>query len=165
MKILILLVLSVLFIPSVSAGSYVGISQTEIDYENSEVADLDFEARGVIIGYEIGNNAAVEFRYSEGSDDDTLYGYDVKIDSTYGVYGKYKFASSAPITPYVLLGFTKAKLKVESFGSDSESDLSYGAGFSVSVTESISIAAEYMVLIKKKGAELNQTAINLVYEF
>ena len=63
------------------------------------------------------------------------------------------------------IGYTKGKLSADGYGSDTESDFSYGAGIDFSLTDSLVVRAEYMVLIDKDEYEFDALSASLVYNF
>jgi outer membrane immunogenic protein len=149
--------------PSAVAGSYVGFSHGDVGYDESD-ASLDFSTNTIILGTELSNTFAIEGRYGKGSDDDQIYILDVEIDSVYGLYGKFTLANETSVTPYAIVGYTKGKVKTD-YGSDSESDFSYGLGLEFALSESIAVGAEYLVLLDKDDYEFSSANVNLIYSF
>ena len=149
---------------SYSGDLYGGIQYSKVDYSESGLG-LDFSTVGAIAGYELTNAFAIEARYSKGQSDDSAFGVGFEVDNTYGVYGVVSLPNETNIEPYVVIGYTKGKLSASGYGSESESDFSYGAGISFKLAESLSIRTEYMVLLDKEDYEFNSVSASLIYKF
>ncbi len=159
-------ILSLAYISPASAdsGFYAGVNYTKINYEES-YGDLDFATVGGILGYNLSSTFGIEARYSQGQSDDSIEGYTVKIDNMLSILGRLSLQNDTNLTPYVVAGYTRGELDIESYGSDDASDFSYGAGVAIELTKGLNAGVEYMVLIDKDSYEFNGLSANLVYTF
>jgi len=145
------------------AGFYAGASYSQIEYSES-AGELDFTTAGAIVGYNLTSSFGLEARYSEGQSGDDFQYHSFEIDKVMSVFGRLSLQNDTNITPYILVGYTRGEIDGD-YGSDSDTDISYGAGVGFELAKGLSIAAEYVVLIEE--SEYDFTALNatLVYTF
>lgn len=147
-----------------TTGIYLGVKAGQFQVDDMDLGNnvaVEFDKSntfGVIAGYDFGDGLAVELDYYAGSNADiqtntTATGeYEV---STLGVYGVYRYYPEL----YQQL-FFKAKVGLineevsmsaqngQNFAAAEESDtgLSFGAGFGFNITPNLSLEAEYTVV-------------------
>lgn len=150
-------------------GPYLGAGYTDasIDFD---VIDKDADI-GVLFaraGYQINQNIAVEGRLGTGVDDDEIYGVEVELKDTYGVYVKAGFPTQSGLYPYALLGMTHVKVKASGFGgseTDSDSDISYGIGADYWFNSTVSAGLELANLYDKDGDEVTGITFGMNFRF
>ena len=165
MKIVLFTLMMCLSSLSVAGDLYGGASHSNLDFKVDGVSSLDFTTVGIIVGYELTNQVAIEARYAEGKKSDDIGGTDVEADKVASVFAKVAIPNETTLTPYLLVGYTKATLDIEGFGGESETDSSYGVGVQFELTEALHLDAEYVVLMSDSDYDLNSVGVNLVYHF
>lgn len=110
----------------------------------NESFDLDNSLLGLSVGYQVNKYFAIEGRGYGGVSDDDILGEKVKIKNHFNVLAK----GIIPIHEeyfrvYGLLGYGYTKLDVAS-SSESDSNIMYGVGFSVSNDKPISLDIEWI---------------------
>ncbi|MBJ6137877.1 porin family protein [Marinobacter litoralis] len=126
---------------------YAGLNYTfmnlDFDGEDADVGTLSGKV-GVMANEYVGFEARAGF----GVNDDDIGGVaDVEVDNFFGGYATFNMVNESPVTPYAVIGFTRAELEVDTaFGSDSDddSDFSYGAGINFEMAQNVSGNLEYM---------------------
>jgi len=132
----------------------------------------DFNAAGVIAGYQFNKYFALETRYATGTSGYSSsygtpeepwgsYSEDIDTQTSLSIKASYPIFESFKI--YGLAGFTKTKLEIKGVGqkndsdgnivenysykrTDSESGFSYGIGLDYQVNEQVNIFIDYQVL-------------------
>lgn len=181
-----------LFIPSLSYANnnephvYMGLlySYLNVDVDiddrvnnQSYSDDFDNSLVGVSVGYQFHKFFALEGRGYGGVSDDEVGGVTAKIENHFNIIGK----GIIPIDEqyfkiYGMIGYGYSKLKVAT-ESDSDSDILYGVGFSVSNNKPISLDIEWIraydgdssVTVNGDRYDVNLQGdmfnLNLVYHF
>ena len=106
----------------------------------------------------------LEVRGSSGLADDDIQGYEFSIDKMISVFGRLSLQNDTNITPYILGGYTKVWVDTD-LGSGTDSDLSYGVGAALGLTDDLSVAVEYVVYIDKNSYDFSGPGITLAYKF
>lgn len=110
------------------SGFYLGASYTQL---NTDILDDDPGVLNGIIGWSANENFGVEARIGGGVKDGSLLGFDVSVDSYYGVFLRGTLPVTDLFSIYAVAGYGSGELSV--FGvSDSASSAAYGAGFELS---------------------------------
>lgn len=150
---------------------YGEIGYTALKVEEDELSVKPAVVRG-ILGADFHPNLAVEGMLGFGVKDDTLTiaGVPVKaeIEHSYGFYIKPKFNATNELELFARLGYAKTKLKVSALGasaSDSEGDVSYGAGLSYSFTPTAYGTVDYMSYYDKDGVKANGFTLGVGFKF
>ncbi|WP_144394745.1 porin family protein [Pleionea sediminis] len=160
------LILSSALSASAFADDYVGANYAIVDVDSAKPTALSFK-----YGKHITNNIVVEGRLGLGLSDDELdFFTDVKaeLDNMYGVYGVYRFMPKSSFDLYGLVGFTKGKVSAKGSGfsvSESESDLSYGLGFDIKMSDSTAFNLEWARLIDKDDLEATTISAGVTFKF
>lgn len=148
---------------SVTAQPYVGLDYTHLEDSGIELGALTLKG-----GYQLNDWAAVELRGGLGVVDDNYHGADVELEHHVGGYFRAGLPNDSAIYPYVIAGYTHAKIKA-SFGgfsdSDSEGDFSWGIGASVRLNELWSANVEVMRYFDKSNIELDGVSVGVTYNF
>lgn len=130
-----ILVLALLFTTYTYADepgdTYIGVQFGQSTLEVETLDDIETTYGLVRLGIYVTESFAVDLRYGNGLEDDTLSGVDYSIDRIAGLYAVYHFELSSETSIYGLVGYTEIDLKAESnSGSivEEEDDISYGFG-------------------------------------
>lgn len=120
------------------------IKNTTNNTEQSGSVDFNNSLVGLSFGYQFHKHFALEARGYGSVNDDRIGDYKVKVSNHFNVLAK----AILPIDQeyfriYGILGYGKTKLKVAGV-SDSDSDFLYGAGFSISNHNPVSIDIEWI---------------------
>lgn len=167
--------MAVLFPGTVSAeGKYYGMDAMLVTYSEAGFPDFKPKVLGFKFGNQINANIAIEGRFGLGLTDDTqnfciisCADLTFEIDNFLGAYMKFMPAGNETKL-YGLLGFTKGKASVSALGlsaTESETDLSYGFGVEVKVSEDAGVNFEYLQAIDKDTFELSSINIGFVSYF
>lgn len=121
---------------------------------DAEVFDVDFDIGAVrgIVGYEVHPNLAVEAMLGLGAGSDAVSGngetVKLELEHSYGVYLKPKVRVAEGLELFGRVGYAHSKLKARAVGyrseTDSDNDVSYGAGLSYQFTKSVYGSVDYM---------------------
>lgn len=151
-------------------GWYAGISATQLNYDESDMDDLDLRAIQLQAGYRLNRYVALELRGGVGAGDDSfhenVFGVDVNgsVEVDYMASALVKgIIPLGPVELYGVAGYTKAQfdlsVRIPAYGiseseSDSDGDLTYGLGVSFAPAESISLFVEYMNYYDEDSVEI-----------
>lgn len=149
-------------------GLYAGalLTRTTVSFDSG--ADFNPTTIGAKLGMSINKNFAVEARLGTGLSDDSISGFDIKVDNFAGVYAKGILPVSDVASVYGLLGYTQGKLKAEFAGqsdSDSDSDISYGIGAEFAVSANTSVGVEWARLFKGDGYKVDGLSLGVSFKF
>ena len=138
-----------LFGPAAHAGdNYFGVSLNAIEYtEDGTDGTLDFLSVNGTLGQRFNDNIKGEMRFGVGIDGDEIEEIDIDLNNYFGVYIKAGPALGEQFFPYVILGYTQAKLEASAFGteiSETESGGSFGFGVDFSINAYTAINLEYL---------------------
>ena len=129
------------------AGNNIGI----VKYSENDLKDASVTSVIGRLGVNFSENFSGEIRLGTGIQEDTINvsGIDVdfEIDSLIGGYLRGDFKITEAFFPYAVLGYTKVEgtASIGSIGvSDSGSDVSFGIGADIKITDTITINAEYI---------------------
>ncbi|WP_341501898.1 porin family protein [Gallaecimonas sp. GXIMD4217] len=145
-------------------GPYIGAHYSALEVEDSGF-DVDLGVLGAQAGYNFNEFFAIEGRLGFGISDDSIFGTDVELENYYGAYLVPQFQFNEVFGAYALLGFTKGKIKVSGFGSDSEDDFGYAIGARFNVAENANLFVEYGQLMDTHGVEFNTVTAGFNYRF
>ena len=137
----VILGLMMLVTSMVNAGAYVGTQVATLGDD-----DLSFNIVNAVVGYDFNEVVGVRTRYMVTSNDDSIDGVTVDLDSAYGADLIFSIPSEG-FNPYVLVGTTKIKV-TGSYGgyseSASDSFTTIGAGLNYDINQSASLSIEYL---------------------
>jgi len=167
------------------AQSYIGGSFSLLTYKDSDVsntfnvspgsgikADADLGLLNLTLGYSFNRWLSLETRAGVGIfNDEFLPSIELSIDKQYGIYSKLFVTDELEfISPYLMLGYTVSKAELEftepgvSF-SETEKDISYGAGLDIELDQDFSVGLEFAQLIKTSTFEVLSINIGLTRKF
>ena len=128
---------------------YFGIGYSAVDYTFPDFSVLDASLNHLTgkFGKWFTDNLAGEFRLgiSTGADE-IAPGVEVDVDNVFGAYIRAGASPESAFAPYVLVGYASTTRTIESpisEGTETGSDLSYGVGFDIAVSDGSSINFEY----------------------
>ena len=124
-------------------GAQLGLSTFDVD----DVDDIEIPYGVLRLGIYVTSSFALELRYGNDIDEDSVSGVDYAIDRIAGVYATYHFGFGDNTSIYGLLGYSEVDLKSKSGGISDEEDLtstSYGIGLDFG-----NINAEFMQYIDR----------------
>ncbi len=169
-----------LFLSSVFCST----AQAEDGYYGGNFSFLKYSEQGVSddasltaiygrLGTSFNENFSGELRVGLGMGDDSVEfdGLDVgvELDSMYGAYVRAGAPVSESFFPYIVFGYTRGEItaSVSGFGSASasESDVSFGLGSDISVSQRVSINLEYMNYLDKEGGEISGFSLGVAGKF
>ena len=133
--IILVFLISTSLIAETKGKEYLGMQFGVSLYTEEGYPDYNPTFGAVRVGYNLNKNLALEARYGEGNrnDTDTVGGIHVGVDiyDFRGLYGLVSFSLTRGIEPYILAGFTSAKLNIGNLGIVKREGMSYGAGFNL----------------------------------
>jgi len=164
------------------AQSYIGGQLTLLNYDqpNTNKAfialndDTAVSALTLQVGKQLNNWVSLEARVSLGILDGSLSipgGGDVEMELSkmYGVYSLFHIRDQIELlTPYLLLGYSKADMKASNNGisiEESQSSLSYALGLAIEVDDTFSINFELGQYVKDDAYELDGFAAGFQRSF
>lgn len=152
-----------------TGGLYAGANYTFVDLEGNGL-DSDLGTLSAKVGANITPYFGLEARAGFGVQDESITPTtDLSVNAFYGGYATLSLANESPATPYAILGFTRYELELDnaSFGStrDDESDLSYGLGVNLAITEALSGNLEYMRYFDKDNVTIDGIGVGLTVSF
>jgi hypothetical protein len=155
-----------------SAQVYGELDYQFVNYEDSDMPDVNIGLLGANLGYEINRNLAVEARAAFGvmDDDFTVAGINVnaKLDRSFGFYIKPKFSPAPNLELYGKLGYMDTRMKFSLLGDnfkDSDGDLAYGFGAQYDFAKKGYITGGYSRFYDDDGAKLGGWHLGLGYKF
>ncbi len=155
-------------------GGYFGGNFSLLDYSEQGVSD-DASLTAIYgrLGTNFNDNFSGELRVGLGIGDDSVefddLNADVELDNMYGAYVRGGVPVSESFFPYIVFGYTRGEVtaSVSGFGSvsESESDISFGLGSDINISQNLSFNLEYMNYLDKDGGEISGFSIGLVGKF
>lgn len=121
-----------------------------------------------IVGWEAHPNVAIEAMLAGGAGDDSTHGVTVKVQRSYGLFIKPKFAVTPEFEVFGRLGYADTKIKLSSSlgsGSDSDSSFAWALGASYSFNKQFYGTVDYGSYYKKDGFKLTGFTLGAGYRF
>lgn len=125
-----------------------------------------------IVGTEVHPNVGLEAMLAVGVKDDTVnlggVPVEAKVERSYGLYVKPKIQATSQLELFARIGYARSKFKATFTGgsiSESEGDLSYGAGLNYSFTRTVYGTVDYMSYYNKDGVKANGFTIGAGFRF
>ncbi|MDH0868082.1 porin family protein [Mitsuaria sp. GD03876] len=152
-----------------TSGVYVEGGYT---FAKAKDTDLNVSAKpGIIrgiVGWDVHPNVAIEAMLAGGAGDDSSNGLTVKVQRSYGLFVKPKFAVTPEFEVFGRLGFADTKVKLSSSQgsiSDSDNSFAWGLGASYSFNKQFYATADYGSYYKKDGFKLTGFTLGAGYRF
>lgn len=157
---------------SVAPHPYIGLAyayvDADIEVDGVGSDNIDNSLLGLIVGYQLHQNFAVEFRgYGNISDYDAL-GSSIEVDTAFSLLGRGIVPISENFTLYGLLGAGKVKGKIGT-ASETETEIQYGVGMAINKGQPLELQVEWFRMfddsfgidgVNFEGDNIN---VNLVY--
>ena len=176
---------TVIFAPVLSAAEgdqYFGLQYSSATFE---FAGEDWEPTVLMARYGkfIGDNFAIEGRLGIGIDSDTLSitndpdvgnaSVEIDIDTLIGIYGVGSHDINKNSSIYALIGITngeatfsaKSSILGNASFSETETDLSYGIGANIGISNTAGINLEYISYISKTDFDVTAVNFGFVFKF
>lgn len=161
------------------AENYYGGGFSFLDYSVEAIEGVEPSVTAIVgrLGTGFNENFSGEVRLGFGVGDDTVTvdalggtDVDVELDHIFGAYVRGGIPVTESFYPYAIVGYTRGKGTASSdffdrSDSESESDVSFGVGADVGVSENIIINIEYMNYYDKDGAEVDGFSIGVASRF
>lgn len=155
--------------PAYAEGPYLGAAYNSLGITDSRIGgvELDVDTLGIVGGYELSPNLAIEARLLTGVDEENSGGFGAEIDSYLGANLLAKVPLSSQFSLYGTLGygFLDANISAPGFNtSDDDGGLSYGGGL-MYTQGSMSIRAGYEQLYDRDSVEVDGLNITATFAF
>lgn len=152
---------------------YVGGSFAAIEYSEDGINDdADLTALYGRVGTKFNDYLSAEIRagFGVGDDDVNVLGFDVdvELENLYGVYLRGGLPTGSIAYPYVIAGYTRGEVEASVSGfsnSESESDVSYGIGIDIAVSDRVNLNVEYINYLDKSETEVSGLSVGAVWLF
>lgn len=152
------------------AEGYVGLGATTMELDIGEFGKYDMAAMYAVVGNQMNENVALEFRLGTGFSDGESYVYGeevtTEIDDFMGVYMKLGSRVSEDFYPYAIVGFNriKATVSVQQYSdSTSENDTAFGIGAKFGSASDMNFSVEYLRYYNESDVEINGISLNAVW--
>jgi opacity protein-like surface antigen len=151
--------------PAFAEGPYLGAAYNSLAITDSRIngVELDVDTLGVVGGYELSPNLAIEGRLLTGVDEENSGGFRAEIDSYLGanLLGKLPLNNQLSLYGTLGYGFLDANISGPGFNvNDDDGGVSYGGGV-MYTAGNVNIRAGYEMLYDRDNVEaegLNLTA-------
>ena len=186
-KLIAAFALSVTMLSSSTLSAAEGDQYFGLQYASTtfEFAGEDWEPTALMgrYGKYIDDNFAIEGRLGIGTDSDTLSitndpivgnaSVEIEIDTLIGIYGVGSHDINENSSIYALIGITngeatfsaKSSILGNASISESETDLSYGVGANIGITNTAGINLEYISYISKTNFDVTAVNFGFVFKF
>lgn len=151
---------------------YAGLTASQIRYQETGLETLAHTAAGFKAGREINRYFAIEGRmgFSTGRDSVQFPSVTVEFELDYflGLYAKGILPLGNWFSLYGLAGFTAGTVATHAFGftfTESDYDLSYGAGAEFALGRNFLLGLEWAQLIEGPGYQFEAVTLGLSYRF
>jgi opacity protein-like surface antigen len=150
------------------AGGGLGFLDAEVtDDESANLTALTFR-----LGADLNEYFSGELRMGFGLAENTVHigddEFDVRLKNLRGVYIRAGYPTSETFYPYIIVGHTTLKIE-ESLGSltesDTDSDVSFGAGVDLHMSERSTLNIEFIRYYDKDGAEIRGINAGVAFNF
>ncbi|HEX4856867.1 MAG TPA: porin family protein [Limnobacter sp.] len=155
--------------PAFAEGPYLGATYNSLGITDSRIGgvELDVDTLGIVGGYELSPNLAVEARLLGGVDEENSGGFGAEVDSYLGanLLGKIPLNNQFSLYGTVGYGFLDANISGPGFNtSDDDGGLSYGAGVMYK-TGTVNIRAGYEQLYDRDNIEVDGLNLTATFAF
>lgn len=157
---------------SASAQVYGEVAYHGLAYDERAVARLDLGALGVVAGYELHPNMAVEAMLAFGVQDDAatvaVGRVSGELDYIMGLFAKPKFQVTDSFEIFARMGWARSEFTLHGLGgsvSDDGSDFAYGVGARFSIDKHVHVTGSYMNLYDKSVFKVDGWNVGLGYRF
>lgn len=134
--------------------------------------DFDLNILDLRLGVEMLDWLHIEGRVAYGLNDKSSNGIEFSINRMAGVYGVLRLPNQSKddlIRPYALAGVTYGEVDFLIPGivrdRETETDLSYGIGTNIGITNSIDLFVEFMQYLDKNGLDFSGIGVGVKFDF
>ena len=137
----------------------IGVSGYELEGYREEITQIDTQSNPIATPED-------ERRYETRPLSSTI-----EMKHYYGAYARIGAARKWWVSPYLLVGFSRANFEIQgsglgnASGGDVVKDESWGAGFNIKVTDSVFFSIEYLELFDEGNIEVDNWNAGLEYSF
>lgn len=161
-----------------------GAAQAQTQHQNGVYGELGYtfgkvEVDGInasakpgairgIVGWDVHPNVALEAMLAGGVKDDTVRGAKIKVQRSYGMYLKPRYALNDQFEVFGRLGFADTKVKASGGGASatgSDNSFSWGLGASYNFSKSVYGSVDYMSFFDKDGGKITGVTLGAGYRF
>lgn len=156
---------------------YWGVNYSFLTYEEDGISE-DFDLGALVgkVGGKFNPYVAGELRAGLGISDDSISvggdSLEVELDHLIGAYAVVGAPNDSPVYPYAVVGMTQGQVSatatidgVTASDSESDSDLSFGVGANMAISDGFQLNAEYMQYLDKDGVEVTGMSIGGQFTF
>jgi opacity protein-like surface antigen len=153
-------------------GWYAGLTASQIRYQETGFETLTPVTVGFKAGREINRYFAIEGRMGFGAGRDSVLvsgvTVELELDYYFGLYAKGILPLGNWFSLYGLAGFTAGTVATHLLGftfTESDYDLSYGAGAEFALGRNVTLGLEWAQLIEGPGYKFEAVTLGLGYRF
>jgi opacity protein-like surface antigen len=153
-------------------GWYAGLTASQIRYQETGFETLTPVTVGFKAGREINRHFAIEGRMGFGAGRDSVpvngFTVELELDYYFGLYAKGMLPLADRFALYGIAGFTAGTVATHALGftfTESDYDLSYGAGAEFVLGRKITLGLEWAQLIEGPGYKFEAVTLGLGYRF
>ena len=166
------LALATLMTPGLAAAeegaTYAGVQVTQYDFHADGEDRLNPYAMSVSFGGDVTDMVSLEARLGTNVKADEVSGSteEFKVDQTFGLYTKIGQTLDTPVgavRPFGIIGLSKYRVDVGDAQTETDSDLSYGLGASLSPMDRVTVGLEFMRVASEGDARLNSLSLTAAY--
>lgn len=155
--------------PAFAEGPYLGAAYNSLAITDSRIGgvELDVDTLGVVGGYELSPNLAIEGRLLTGVDEETSGAFRAEIDSYIGanLVGKLPLNNEFSLYGTLGYGFLDANISGPGFNtSDDDGGINYGGGV-MYTTGNVNIRAGYEMLYDNDNIEADGLNLTATFAF
>jgi len=164
--------LSALLSGYAQAEGYFGGNISFLEYSEGGFEEASLTAVVGRLGTTFNENFSGEIRLGFGVGDDSVDVFgtdvDVELDNMFGVYVRGGIPVTDSFFPYAIVGYTRGEVTASALGyseSNSESDVSFGLGADINLSQNAIINMEYMSYFDKDGTEIDGFSVGIASKF
>jgi len=155
--------------PAFAEGPYLGATYNSLGITDSRIGgvELDVDTLGIVGGYELSPNLAVEGRLLTGVDEENSGAFRAEVDSYIGanLLGKLPLNNQFSLYGTLGYGFLDANISGPGFNTnDDDGALSYGGGV-MYTAGNVNIRAGYEMLYDKDNIEADGLNLTATFAF
>lgn len=150
--------------PMMQPEFYFGAQYNYIEGKISGSSNPKLDVFSGRFGAQINPFISGEARLGFGLGSDTVDGTKFELDNYYGFYARAGLPNETAFTPYLIGGWTDARLK-RAGSSQSIDGGSYGAGVDFNLDPFLALNLEYMRMLDKSDFDLDAISLGFTFKF
>lgn len=164
-KIAIAVLLTAFAAPAFAEGMYVGVTAGQNKYDEPTLPKQTSTSFGILGGYTLNENFAVEAAYTSLGTLDVASGFSVK-GTVISLSGVGSFPLSSEFSLFAKLGVAQSKIDVTGQASESKSGATIGFGAQYNVTPGIGVRVGFdrCKVGETNSINADQTSVGLVFK-